>query len=264
MSDKFLRYRCAQFFAVATVVGVVFGSSATAQVNQRSSLLMRDIAKVTLDASGKSQITYNPAICRRLGPELCEYFHAHEMGHVNLRHLERGVPPQRAEAEADRYAASHASPAAVAAARRFFSNGNGASSVHGSGQQRAARLSQPLTTTQVSQRRQAPRETQTTKTRMVEGSAAAPLKYSGGSKRTGPRQYVGGSKSTVIRQYSGGGTSTKPRQVSGGSTSSAQRQYAGNSSTRTVTRWVTVTVRPRSGLKRSGLKRSASQKSSVR
>ena len=120
MRDEFLRGMYAQFFAVATMVSTAFGTNATAQVTQRPSLLMRDIAKVTLDASGRSQITYNPAICRRLGPELCEYFHAHEMGHVNLRHLERGVPAQRAEVEADRYAASHASPAAVAAARRFF------------------------------------------------------------------------------------------------------------------------------------------------
>ena len=186
----FSNYRCAQFFAVATIVGTVFGSDTTAQVNQRSSILLRDVAKVTLDASGRSQITYNPNICRRLGPELCEYFHAHEMGHVNLRHLERGVPTRQAEAEADRYAAAHASPAAVAAARTFFANGNGASSVHGTGQQRAARLSQPLTTTQVTQRQQSPRETQTTRVRTVEGRSAAPRQYSGGSKRTVTRYVV--------------------------------------------------------------------------
>ena len=117
MRHNFLGCRCAHMFVLAMIVGTVFGSSATAQVTQRSSLLLRDVGKVTLDASGRSQITINPAICRRLGPELCEYFKAHEMGHVNLRHLERGVPSRQAEVEADRYAAGHASPAAVAAAK---------------------------------------------------------------------------------------------------------------------------------------------------
>jgi len=82
---------------------------------------------VTLDASGQSQIDFNPTICRRLGPDLCEYFRAHEYGHVNLRHLERGVPTRQAEREADIWAAQNASPSAVKAAREYFEKGKGGS-----------------------------------------------------------------------------------------------------------------------------------------
>lgn len=157
MRQIFTGYRCAPTYGigqglramklifsvtiVSAIVLFVWGvEESTGQVQERPRLLLRDVAKVTLDAAGKSQISFNPSICRRLGPELCEYFRAHEYGHVNLRHLERGVPTRQAEREADLWAARHASPAAVAAARRYFAQGNGGSRYHGSSQQRAQRL----------------------------------------------------------------------------------------------------------------------------
>ena len=182
MRHGFLAYRCTHIFVLATIFGTAFTNSAIAQVTQRSSLLLRDVGKVTLDASGRSQITYNPAICRRLGPELCEYFRQHEMGHVNLRHLERGVPTRQAEIEADRYAAAKASPAAVAAAKTFFANGNGGSAAHGTGRQRAARLSHPTTVARVSSRQPSSSEQRSNNGRTVQGRSAAPRKYFGGSK----------------------------------------------------------------------------------
>jgi len=142
MRQRFSRYRCAQIFkieprvirqreatmrsiglmAMVAVVAVFSGNFNVVfgQVQERSRWLLPDVAKVTLDASGRSQIDFNPAICRRLGPELCEYFRAHEYGHVNLRHLERGTPTRQAEREADIWAATNASPSAVEAARKYF------------------------------------------------------------------------------------------------------------------------------------------------
>ena len=110
------------------------------QVSETPNRWIRGVAKVTLDGNGKSQITFNPQRCRELGPELCEFFRTHEYGHVNLRHLERGVPAPRAEAEADIWAARNASPSAVKAAKQFFLSGQGGSRVHGSPQERARRM----------------------------------------------------------------------------------------------------------------------------
>ena len=159
MSFSFLRSAlgcvCCRFFTTAGVTGsvfiMVFTSSTEAQVNERSSNWIRGVAHVSLDRSGKSQITFNPRRCRELGPELCEFFRTHEYGHVNLRHLERGVPASQAEAEADRWAAQNASPSAVQAARNYFMSGKGGSRIHGSPQERARRMSSgSVTTTKVS------------------------------------------------------------------------------------------------------------------
>ena len=108
MRLTFLRYRCALNFkigsrailqrsmfakpicllaiAVATLCSGNF-NEVSGQVQERSRWLLPDVAKVTLDSSGQSQIDFNPAICRRLGPDLCEYFRAHEYGPVSYTHL---------------------------------------------------------------------------------------------------------------------------------------------------------------------------------
>jgi hypothetical protein len=162
MRHVYLRYRCALIFKIGTrairreetdKTKILLSTIATfmaissvnlnelqGQVTERARWLLPDVAKVTLDSSGSSQIEFNPAICRRLGPDLCEYFRAHEYGHVNLRHLERGVPTRQAEREADIWAATNASPSAVEAARKYFENGNGGSRFHGSAKERAQRL----------------------------------------------------------------------------------------------------------------------------
>jgi len=163
--------------AAVIVSSLIISSDVSGQVQERSRLLLPDIAKVTLDASGQSQIAFNPAICRRLGPDLCEYFRAHEYGHVNLRHLERGVPVRQAEHEADVWAARNASPSAVAAAHRYFSQGNGGSRIHGSSQVRAGRIAAV----------QAGRST-----------ASTTVKTSSVTRRV-PTQYAGGSTKSIVR-----------------------------------------------------------------
>ncbi|MFK7765655.1 MAG: hypothetical protein AB8B55_00330 [Mariniblastus sp.] len=58
-----------------------------------------------------------------------------------MGHFRRNISTQQAESEADQYAARTSSPQAVQAAQRFFASGGGATRVHGSSQQRYARVS---------------------------------------------------------------------------------------------------------------------------
>ena len=132
-----------QFFFLGCILAIVLlaaPATADGQVSETPNRWIRGIASVTLDQNGKSQISFNPRRCRELGPELCEFFRTHEYGHVNLRHLERGVATPQAEAEADLWAARNASPSAVRAAKEFFLSGKGGSRVHGTPQERARRM----------------------------------------------------------------------------------------------------------------------------
>jgi len=106
---------------------------------------MRGIASVGYRGN-ELTIEYNPRTCARLGPDLCSFFRAHEIGHVKLRHLERGTPVRQAEHEADVWAARNTTPAARAAAVRYFRAGNGGSARHGSAQARASRVASSGTT----------------------------------------------------------------------------------------------------------------------
>ncbi len=91
-----------------------------------------DIAIATVDLP-KPVIYYNPVRARRYGPQLTEFFLAHEYGHIALHHTRVGlsVLPDEArdsalqvqELEADCYAAQRTEPrgrAASEAAIRFF------------------------------------------------------------------------------------------------------------------------------------------------
>lgn len=100
---------------------------------------MRGIASVGYRGSDLT-IEYNPRTCARLGPDLCSFFRAHEYGHVALRHLQRGTPVRQAEYEADVWAARNSTPAARAAAVKYFRSGNGGSVRHGSPASRASRV----------------------------------------------------------------------------------------------------------------------------
>lgn len=100
-----------------------------------------DIGYASVDRRGTPIVVMNPAACRRLGPELCSFFKAHERAHHTLGHFNRNISVQQKEAEADRYAASVVSPAARMAAQRFFASGRGGGMRHGSSQQRLARVS---------------------------------------------------------------------------------------------------------------------------
>lgn len=113
-----------------------------------------DIAIATVDLP-QPAIYYNPYRARRYGPQLTEFFLAHEYGHIALHHTRTGlsVLPDEArdsalqvqELEADCYSARRSDPrarAASEAAIRFFTRLGPFrfDQVHPTGSQRAARI----------------------------------------------------------------------------------------------------------------------------
>ena len=117
-------------------------SSANAQgIQTYERRFIGDIGYAEVDRQGNRVVVMNPAACRRLGPELCSFFRAHEMAHHQLGHFDRNISVRQKEAEADQYAASMVSPAARQAAQQFFASGRGGGMRHGSSRQRAARVS---------------------------------------------------------------------------------------------------------------------------
>ncbi len=111
-----------------------------AQVREVRRILMSDIGYAKMDRRGNTTIAINSRMCRRLGPELCSFFRNHEYAHVQLRHFNRNISVQQAEAEADCFAARNSSPQAVLAAQRYFAGGRGGTRMHGTSDQRAARV----------------------------------------------------------------------------------------------------------------------------
>ena len=119
-----------------------WGNSAIAQgIKTYERRFIGDVGYAEVDRRGNAVVVMNPAACRRLGPDLCSFFKAHEMAHHQLKHFDRNISVQQKEAEADRYAASVVSPAARSAAQKFFASGQGGGSKHGTSQQRLARVS---------------------------------------------------------------------------------------------------------------------------
>lgn len=102
---------------------------------------LSDIA-ITTVINGQVAIVYNPTHCNRMGNLVCNFFRAHEYGHVNLGHLITRAHPARAEFEADCWAAKNAPRDQVRAAYAYFMNqGFMGDWAHGTGVQRAQRLS---------------------------------------------------------------------------------------------------------------------------
>lgn len=99
-----------------------------------------DIAMVTVDGWGRPIIIYNPLLCQRAGPSLCEFYRWHEYGHIMMGHTLIPKWPQVKELEADCWAARNAPLHALQAAHRWFSSGGGSSPAHGFGPQRAMRI----------------------------------------------------------------------------------------------------------------------------
>lgn len=142
MSSKIAwSFSCATTVAI-TLISVGSPASTEAQVREYRRRLMGDIGYARVDRQGNPIVVINPRLCARMGPELCEFFRAHEYAHHQLGHFYRNIPTSQAEAEADRYAASRVSPQSRAAAQRYFASGRGASRVHGSSQDRLARVGQ--------------------------------------------------------------------------------------------------------------------------
>ena len=136
--DMLRRLSFLVFISFATTV---FGTQGYAQVPEIPNPNLGDIAMVTNDYAGRPIIIFNPIICQQVGSYLCEFYKAHEYGHVNLGHTTFNRKfPQAAEAEADCWAAQRAPLFAVQAAIQWFSSGGGASYHHGTGSQRAQRV----------------------------------------------------------------------------------------------------------------------------
>ena len=134
--------RLSKFLSLsATLVVACFSINVTsAQVPEIANPNLPDIAMVTSDRFGRPVIIYNPIICRQAGPALCEFYKAHEYGHVNLGHTRTRQHPAEKEAHADCWAARHAPGYALRAAVQWFQSGGGASWHHGSGPERARRV----------------------------------------------------------------------------------------------------------------------------
>ncbi len=99
-----------------------------------------DIAMVRFTDQGPI-IVYNPNLCRQAGEKLCAFYRAHEYGHIAMGHDDRDdISVREKEREADEWAAKHASPQSVRTAMRFFESGGGGTPMHGSGDERSARL----------------------------------------------------------------------------------------------------------------------------
>jgi hypothetical protein len=114
---------------------------------------LRDVAVVTYER-GLPVIYYNPKLMQRVGPNLADFFMAHEYGHVahgdagaalTLGGTDVGALRQRQELAADCYATvalAERNGAAVAAALQFF-NRLGPfrfDNLHPTGAQRAAKI----------------------------------------------------------------------------------------------------------------------------
>lgn len=111
------------------------------QVREIRRRLMSDIGYARVDRRGNPIVVINSRMCAQMGPELCNYFRAHEQAHHRLNHFGRNITVRQAEAEADSLAARMVSPQSRAAAARYFASGRGGSRMHGTPQARLARVS---------------------------------------------------------------------------------------------------------------------------
>ena len=124
--------------AIATACTLTFTETGQSQIREIANPNMSGIAKVVRDQSGRPIVMYNPSRCAQMG-SACAFFRAHEHAHIHLNHFGRRTPTVQAELEADCWAARNVSPSTLAAAQQWFRAGN-SPHVHGTGPQRAARI----------------------------------------------------------------------------------------------------------------------------
>ncbi|MHA1536385.1 MAG: hypothetical protein ACTSUD_02415 [Alphaproteobacteria bacterium] len=138
MPRKFLGYLC---------LFLLWPYLSWAQVKEISDASLPDIARVISDSNEPSGavIVYNPDFCDQIGPA-CEFFRAHEYGHIALGHqfTHPGNYAMEKERDADRYAAAYAHPGVICAAYHLFKNGGSSANfpIYGTPPQRAQRLRQ--------------------------------------------------------------------------------------------------------------------------
>ena len=145
------------FLITATLVTARAGRAAAAQrlvdVQPVASDTLHDVAMTAYDR-GRPIIYFNPTLMQRVGPQLADFFIAHEYGHVAYGHAGGALsqPPddltalrQRQELEADCYATrllAQDNRPAVDAALQFFTRMGPFrfDDLHPSGSQRAAKI----------------------------------------------------------------------------------------------------------------------------
>ncbi|MEM8676360.1 MAG: hypothetical protein AAGF83_21215 [Cyanobacteria bacterium P01_G01_bin.67] len=95
----------------------------TAQVPEIPDPNFPDIAAVAPHPQYGAVIIYNPIICQQIGAA-CNFFRAHEYGHINLGHhlLHTSAYRLEKEAQADCYAAQTANSNDIFAAVQLFLN----------------------------------------------------------------------------------------------------------------------------------------------
>ncbi len=141
----------------AVLVGGRMAPAAAAQrlvdVRQVATDTLHDVAVATYER-GRPVIYFNPTLMQRVGPELADFFLAHEYGHIAYGHAGGALAEprdelsnlrQRQELEADCYATEILATdnrAAVDAAIQFFSRMGQFrfDNLHPSGSQRAAKI----------------------------------------------------------------------------------------------------------------------------
>lgn len=112
------------------------------QVREMPDPSLPEIAAVRMTPVGPV-IVYNPMLCERAGPPLCGFYRKHEYGHIALNHAFRAggqIGSPQAEAEADCWAARHATAAERQAAIQWFKNAGGSDWHYGTGLLRAERV----------------------------------------------------------------------------------------------------------------------------
>jgi hypothetical protein len=137
----------------AAGVGTVPAAQRLVDVREVASDTLRDVAVATYE-QGRPVIYYNPTLMQRLGPQLSDFFKAHEYGHIvhghsgaalSLAGHDVGTLRQRQELEADCYATAalaERNGPAVSAALQFFTRLGPFrfDNLHPTGAQRAAKI----------------------------------------------------------------------------------------------------------------------------
>lgn len=153
-----MRIRTGTFVLLAVALAATFPRTAGAaqrliDARQVAADTLRDVA-VTVFVHDRAIIYYNPTLLQTVGPELAEFFLAHEYGHVRYGQsgaaltatgADLGALRQRQELEADCYATqvlAERNPQAVQSAIAFFRRMGPFrfDNLHPSGAQRAAKI----------------------------------------------------------------------------------------------------------------------------
>jgi len=123
------------------ILAVLFSYNALS-VQEIPDTSINEIA-ISAVVKGQKVVLYNPHRCDNLGLLLCNFFRAHEKGHIYLAHGMKSFHPEHEAFDADCWAARKAPLQEVKAAYNYFMRvADKEKWSHASGKQRAQRLAQ--------------------------------------------------------------------------------------------------------------------------